>query len=265
MNYEFLNDFKNPPAGVVIGAEDLSIGESFGLMFGELRTGFQKKWATMKSSAHEVPYGNLPVKLKGVNYFKHVNDKLTIPGLFDPNKMEWETYCKGVLLAPLMLSTARTEASRMYKWMKEIAQRGVVGRTFSYSITSTQELINRSENFLSDLKPQPATSTVLKSLYPSFNTFFDSVDEYNLAVKSVKSQDVKVLVRELDEIFHIGSLVIDKLKDSKITLNESSIKALNDTLLDFNQLVNATGALMALLNEMTAVYKAQVEELTKIA
>lgn len=243
------------------GNESLSVADNFRFFFKELSVGFDKKVAGLSHSAHVVDVKPLVNAIPSINYFRHELDLIPVPAFFDPNKMNWETYCANVNTAPFLISTLSTEASRFYDWLKEIASRGVVARSFSYTIASTDESVAKATAFIKSLSETKNSKVRLNQVYESPGQAVDLIGQFNSTVMMLKPRDIEVTTKQLDLVYKIGELLADKIKSGDIVLNADSLETIQKRIDSFVNLVNITGAMSGMLNELTAVFKEQVDHL----
>ncbi|WNY41041.1 hypothetical protein [Klebsiella phage YC1] len=264
MNNSFIEQVKQPVIFGIDGSEKLSVGESLSLKMTEISRGFKEAFRQLKSSAHTIDYGKTAKHLAAVNYFKHTMVPLTGPAYFDPEKTEWSYYVKMVSSTALLLSTALTESGRIYKWLKDVAKTGTVGSSFWFSVTKTDTLANDLQSFMEGIQSSRNTHHRLNQFYDSFKSFYDTVEHFNGAVSGIKSSDIRSLADRIDEVYHLGNIIVDKIKTSQLVFDKDSLKTLQDTINTYNTLINVTGAGLVLLNELTAVFESQTAELGKL-
>ncbi len=265
MIQQFIDDSQRVGTMTIDGMESLSVGEKVSLFFKEGMVGIDRRLAGLKASAHKVDYDRTRNMVKGVDYFAHASDLITTPAFFDPNTMSWETYVKGVCLTPALLSAGSTEAARFYLWLKELAKTGVMGRTYHFSITSTDGLVQQAEDFVGGkVKNTHNSKSRLNQCYNSFSHAFGLIQGYNVAVSTLKARDIELFAKDLSSVSNIGNLIAEKIKDSSLVLKESDLLALQNNFVQFVKMANIVGAQVGLLNELHAVFNSQLDEMKKM-
>lgn len=261
MNNSFILQVQKPLLISVNGTEGLSVGESLGLKLSEIGQGMKEAFRTLKSSAHVIDYRPTAKHLLKVNYFKHTMVPLTGPSYFDPDKENWAYYVKMISTVSLLISTAITESGRIYKWFKDVAKTGKVGTPFWYSVSKTDNLVNDLQSFMEGLKETRNVTHRLNQYYDSFREFYEIIDHFNISAGSIKSADIQSLSERVSDVYEVGDIVVNKIKESLMVLDRDQVNKLQSVMNDYNRLINVTGAGIILFNELTAVLETQAKEL----
>ncbi|UVD32181.1 hypothetical protein [Vibrio phage phiKT1028] len=232
--------------------------EGFRMRFSNLSLELDKKIASMSSSVHVVKYDAAQRRSASLSYIDMAKKQLAVPVHFDPRKMKWEDYIKSCYGAVSLVDAFKTDSGRFYDWMKEIAAKGKVSGTFRYTISSTSAQIDRVESFIQSLGNNKKDLTQpLKTLYPSFNVMFKTINDFNVNVSMIKARDAEIIARQLKLNAELGELVLQRIISNDIVLNESDVEIIKRVFDDFERYMNLTGALVGLLNETSSVLQDQ--------
>ena len=256
--------------GEVAGQEGLPLPklftpiEGFRIRLSSLSLQLDKKIAGMSRSIHEVKYQSAQMRAEKLKYLKCDSNTLPIPTNFDPRNITWEKYINYCISAVSLVDNFKTDSARFYDWLREIAAKGKVGGTFRYTISGTARQIDSLDGFIKLLGNKSHTATrPLADMYPSFNEMFKQINTYNNTVKMVKARDAEIIAKQLKLNADLGELVLARIVSSDIVLNESDIKTIQVTFDEFERYMNITGAMVGLLNELSAVLTAQCKEVEK--
>lgn len=254
----FITEIKEPSLVSFSGMEGLSVTERFGTFFSQVSLGIDKRFASLKSSIHPVDFGPAIKKSKTLNFFKVENNLIATAELWDHKKLSWALYVEQVCNGASLLGNLKDEADNMYSWLKNVAATGKVSREFKYKFSLMNDLVESTEQFVSDLGGYRRTSAALREMYPSFEEMAKIGSKYNLMVKLIKGRDAEILVKQLAQINKMGELIIEKIKIEDIVLSEADINELASSIEYFNRAVNCGGAAIGLLNELREVFASQV-------
>lgn len=263
----YLQLVKHPEPMSVMGMEALGLGERFGLFFKEFSTAMDRRMASFAEPAHIVDVSpvQLNIKNNGSLYVKNTGVEILTPEGYIPGLGNMMGYTKGVIAGVFIIGNLKTEAVRLYDWMKQIIKKGRMDKSFSWAISDFDRAVQGSEKFLKDLPDNSRAARYrLGQVYVNFDEFFDTVAVFNNAVKMLGGRDIEQTSRELSNVYELGQLLITKIKANDILLDERAINDIESIVNKFIWLTNIAGALMVLLNELGAVFKSQVETLSKL-
>lgn len=256
----FIELVKRPTPMSVQGFEALSIGESFNLFFKEFSTSIDKKMATLSKSIHAVDFQHVAKHIRDNNvlYVKNTGHEILTPEGFAPGMGNMMAHTKAVVEGVYIISSLKTEASRLYDWMKQILRNGRLDQSFKWTVGDFGNAVLKAENFIRNL-PDNGRSVkyTLGQVYISFEEYFDCVNTFNSVVKTLGSRDVEMIAKDLSSIYDLGQLLVKKIQANDIRLTEQSVSDIEAVVNKFIELTNISGALMVLLNELTAVFTAQ--------
>lgn len=258
---------KQPAPFTVQGFEALSIGESFDLFFKELSISVDKRLATLSKSVHKVDFSNAEnnIRTKKLLYVKHTGVQILTPEGYRVGMANMAAHSKAVSGGVYVISSLKTEASRLYHWLKQILKTGRVDTSFRWSVTDFSQAVDSCENFIKNLPVSDTQVTFpLGQVYVSFEEFFEVVNGFNSNVAQLAARDVELTARELSNVYDLGSILVRKIRENDIVLSEMAISDIEDVVNRFVQLTNIAGAMMVMLNELTAVFTEQAKALAKL-
>jgi hypothetical protein len=261
---EMLHEIHYPAITTVAGFESLSIGESFSLFFAELSTSIDKRLSLLAKSIHTVNFDQTRLRLKKENilYVKNTTVPMLTPEGYLPGMGSMMLYTKNVALGVYIVSSLKTEASRLYDWLKDIVSKGRMGQEFRWSIGDFGQALTKAENFIKGLPDNGRTTTQnLGVVYSSFEEMWDVIHTYNVAVKNLGSRDAEMISKIITDVFEIGQLLVKKIKANDLILTPEAIAEVEGIVNRFRDFTNVAGVMMVLLNELTAVFQAQVKSL----
>ena len=257
---------KEPELTTVQGFEALSIGESFNLFFKEVSSSIDKRLATLSKSVHTVDPE--PVRQRvaaGLLYVKNTGVEILTPEGFAPGLGNMMAHTQSVVEGIYLISSLRTEASRLYDWVKQIIKTGRVDTSFNWTVSDFDTAVGRAENFLRNLPDNGRSARFnLGQVYISLEEFFDTVKVYNNCVRCLGSRDIELVSKELSNVYSLGNTLSIKIKSSDIRLSDNSIQDIETVVQRFINLTNVCGAMMVLLNELSATFNAQIDTLAKL-
>jgi len=263
----FIQLVKYPEPMSVQGFEALSIGDSFNLFFKEFSTSVDKKMAALSKSVHQVniDHAKKHIKSAGVMYVKNTGQEILTPEGFAPGMGSMMAHTKSVIAGVYLIASLRTESARLYDWMKQILTQGRVDQSFGWTISDFGRAVDRTENFIKNL-PDRGRSVryTLGQVYMSFEEFYDVVNEFNHTVSTLGGRDVEMIARDLSNVYSLSQLLVKKVKSSEFTLPLEGINDIEAVVNKFINLTNICGAVMVLLNELTAVFTAQADAICKM-
>lgn len=262
---DLVEEIKAPAPLEITGVESLSLRESMGLFFKEFTLAVDKKMGTLKSSLHTIDYAPTQNYLKknGILFVAHAGAEITTPHYYQGQMGEMESYVRNLINGILLINGLKTETSRLYDWLKHIARTGRTDKSFKWSISDFNEVVDQADVFIKELEPSQNARFPLDQVYLRFEDCFTMINQYNLAVKSIKARDIEILSREISQVYELGSLLVTKIENNDLLLEQSAIDDIAMTVNGYIHLVNLSGAIMGMLNELTAVFEQQLEEFKK--
>lgn len=245
----------------VDGLEALSIPERVRFFFKESSLGIDRLMGKISFNIHQVDTSKISKVDKNVNFLRHTADAITIPAYFNQKVCDWPTYQKKVLQSVLLASQLNNEAERFYSWLKDIIKTGKVSKLYQFSITDFDTLVAESSEFIHALQKADSNKKPLGELYDSFGKMQEEINKFNTNVKPLKARDVEILDKTFNNIYDLGSLLYRKIEASDIVLSVTDLEILKERIQMIVETLNVTGAMVGLLNELTAVYRSQVAEI----
>lgn len=265
--HEMKHEIHYPSITTVSGFESLSIGENFRLFFSELSTSIDKRLSLLAKSIHTVNFDPVRLHLKKHNvlYVKNTATQILVPEGYIPGMGSMATYTKNITLGVYIVSTLKTEAARLYDWMKEIVSKGRMSQEFRWSIGDFGQAITKAENFIKGLPDNGSTvKQNLGTVYISFEEMWDTMHQYNIAVKNLGSRDAEVIAKTIADVFDIGQILVKKIQNNDITLTKEAIGEVEAIVNRFRDFTNIAGVMIVLLNELTAVFQSQLDTVGKL-
>jgi hypothetical protein len=258
---------KNPAPFTVQGFEALSIGESFSLFFKEINTSVDRRLAALSKSVHKVDIGGAEnnVKTKKLLFVKHSGVQLLTPQGYRSGMANMASHSKAVCGGVYIISSLKTEASRLYHWLKQILKSGRLDTSFRWTVTDFDQALGQATNFIKNLPDQDRQSTfAMGQVYVSFEEFFEVASNFNNAVNMLNARDIELTAKELSNVYDLGSILVAKIHANDIVLAETAISDIESVVNRFVELTNIAGAMMVLLNELTAVFTDQAKTISKL-
>lgn len=249
------------------GIEALTLGESLSLYFKEFGNSIDNRMAKMTKSIHTVNVKGLSNDLekRGVLFVKNSHNEILTPEGFTPGLGNMDNYVNNVVRAVYLVSSLKTEASRLYDWIKQIIKKGRIDKSFTWTITDFDTIVNQAETFIKELPELRGGKTyTLEQVYVNFEEYFHLVNKFNTVVTGLKHRDVELAGKELERVYQIGDLLVTKIEHNDITLDVNAIKDIEFVINNFSRLANITGAMMTLLNETSAVLSAQADSIKRL-
>ncbi|WP_228493038.1 hypothetical protein, partial [Pseudomonas aeruginosa] len=91
----------------------------------------------------------------------------------------------------------KTEAIRLYDWLKQLIKTGRPETRFRWTITNFDTVLDRSEQFLKGLPSNPHRKTcTLGEVYVNFEELYSVLETYNVSAKLLGARDVEMASRE---------------------------------------------------------------------
>lgn len=262
----FIEEVKQPSSLQLAGCEALSLGESLAAYFKEFNLSIDKKMASLKGTIHEVNYSPVQKYLNnaGVSFVKNAGKETTAPSHFSGGFGEMDNYVQKLISGIIIVNGLKTEANRLYDWMKNIVKTGRIDRSFRWTVTGFDELVTEMENFIRELDDNRRGKFYLDQVYNSFDNAFDLMNRYNNAVRTIKARDLELMDKEITMCYDMGSLLITKIKNNDMQMAKETLTDLQEVVDKFVHLVNICGVIMGLLNELTAVFQSNLDEFKRL-
>ena len=258
----YLQLVKQPELMALMGMEALSLGERFSLFFKEFNSSMDRRMATFASSVHTVDV--LPAQRNigenGALYVKNTGIEILTPEGYVPGLGNMAAYTKSVVAGVFIVGNLKTESVRLYDWLKQIIKNGRMDKGFTWAVTDFDRAVSTAESFLKALPDNGrAAKHRLGQVYVNFEEFFDTVASFNNAVNVLGGRDIEQVGRELSNVYDLGQILIAKIKANDLLLDERALREIDEVVNRFIGLTNIAGAMMVLLNELSAVFTAQVK------
>jgi len=258
---------QKPEPFTVQGFEALGLGENFKLFFKEFTSSIDNRMATLSKSIHKVDASAalLNIERNKVLYVKNTGVEILTPEGFSAGMGNMMAHTKAVTAGIYIVCSLKTEASRLYDWLKQVIRTGRIDRSFGWTIRDFDTALSKTENFVRQL---PTGSRKLKfnlgQVYFNFDEFFDCVNTFNDTVQTLGARDVEMLAKELSNVYELGELLVHKIKTSELVINEQGIDDIETVVNKFVALTNLSGAVLVLLNDLTAVFNEQVKTIAAL-
>lgn len=261
MNYNFVSHVKNPVKLHVAGIEGLGVGESLRLFWEEFFTETDRKLAQFKSSLHTINWEAVEKQLKARNvlFINNANKRIPTPTYFEGGEGEMAYYVDNVIAAIIVVDGFKTEIQRFYDWMKKILKLGRIDTAYKWTISDYDSHVGKVTQFIKDLE-EGTKQHKLGEVYVNFQEAFGMMNRFNQAVKSIGARDAEVMARDLKNVYEVGNLLINKIKNNDIIVDDYVIKGVADKVNLFNELTAVVGGCLGLINETAAVFGSQLEE-----
>lgn len=246
------------------GFEALSITERMKLFFSDVSVGIDKlNAAIFNSSIHTVEYKGIVKNLKeNGNYFEYSSNQIPTPVFFNPEKTSFREYVSFCVSALGLLQLAEGETDRITTAFKRIASSGEVPfniRHWGMQKTLDSVKSDMDKNFFSTNK----TTQTINVVYRNANEIDDTFKYFNDSVKSLKSRDVEVVTKKIDNFIDLIKLIKRKVDVGDLKFSSDDTMTMECAIQRLSELVSASGIIMGRLNELTRVMELQVTELKR--
>jgi len=263
----FIAAVKSPDRLSVTGVEELSMSESFSQFFKEFSISIDRKFASFSRSVHQVDSDALrrAVKNRNIVYLKNTGIDIAVPANYSPGIANMMMHVKGVTEGVFLISCLKTEAVRLYDWLKQIVKKGRPDTQFRWSVSNFDVAVDRGADFIRGLPDENRRHKApLGQVYVNFEEMFDVMDCFNSVAKQLGARDAEIAAKELQNTYEMGQLLIEKIKSNELTFDKATVLDIEVTINNFVNLVNLCGAMMTLLNELSAVLREQINTVTKL-
>ena len=248
----------------VAGVEALTIPERVKFFFKESSLNIDQLMSKISFNIHQIDVDKLSKNVRTVNFLKNTAAPLTVPAYYNPSVCSWKTYQDSVLQSVLLAIHLNKEADDFYNWLKNIAKTGKVARLYQFSVSDFDQLVSDCDEFISSLKPSDSKRKPLGELYDNFGLMGEHIARFNLNVKPLKARDVEILDKTFNNIYDIGNLLYRKIEANDIVISKDDLDLVKDRIQMVVKALNVTGAMVGLLNELTAVYRSQIDEVSNL-
>lgn len=264
MNYNFVSHVKNPVMLHITGAEELGVGESLRLFWEEFFTETDRKLAQFKSSLHTINWQPVEKQLKANNvlFINNATKRIPTPTYFEGGEGEMAYYVENVIAGITVVEGFKTEIQRFYDWMKKILKLGRIDQAYKWTITDYDSQVGKVTQFIKDLS-EGTKQHKLNEVYVNFQEAFGLMNRFNQAVKSIGARDAEIMARDLKNVYELGNLLINKIKNNDIVVDAYVIKGVQEKVNLFNELTAVVGGCLGMINETAAVFDSQLEEFKK--
>lgn len=260
---DFIERIKNPQLLSVLGAEKLSVGESVGLFFSEFGASIDRRLASFEKSVItlDVEKFRKTIQRKEILFVKNAGLPVIVPETYTPGLGNMMAYTQFVATDGVYLvSSMKTEAIRLYDWLKQLIKTGRPETRFRWTITNFDTVLDRSEQFLKGLPSNPHRKTcTLGEVYVNFEELYSVLETYNVSAKLLGARDVEMASRELSRVYELGQLLVEKIKTNDLVVDEKNLTEVELVVNRFVEFTDICGAMMTLLNELAAVFRDQTE------
>ena len=251
----------------VTGFEALSIGDKFDMFFREMSTAIDKRMAAIAKSIHVVDFQSVQKKLEReeVLYVRNTATEILTPEGYIPGMGNMMGHTKAVTDSVYIISSLKTEASRLYDWLKQIITKGRMDTEFRWTIGEFGQAVSKAEDFVKNLPDQSRNLRYnLGQVYISFDEAWSVMNTFNNSVRTLGARDVEITAKILNDVYGLGQLLVRKIKANDIMLTPEAINDIEHVVNKFAELANISGAMMVLLNELSAVFSSQLKTLSEL-
>lgn len=247
------------------GNEALTVGEKLGLFFKEFSLSVDSLNAKLfNSSVHQINDIKTWKKVKASkDYFAVAIKHIPSPVFFNSNKISFVEYVDFVLSSIPILKLVDEQASSVYKALKTCAATGQL----PFSIRNVQDivLINESKSFFSEnIDTSEIYTRAINELYPNFTVAFDTLTLFNKEVSTIKSRDVEVCAKKVENVVTIIKILKKKIDTSDVILSPKESDLLNESIKELVDNVSFAGKMIALLSDLNRVLVLQTKEIQKV-
>lgn len=247
------------------GLEAMSITERMKVFFTDVSLGIDKLNASIfNSSIHTVDYKVVVGGLKKANYFEYSTNQIPTPVFFNSGKGTFREYIAFCVSGPGLLTVADGECERLYAAFKRIAGSGEVPfaiRHWDLQKTLDDVKLKADKNFSGD----NPSSAPINAVYRNVAEIEDNFKYFNDSVKMLKSRDVEIMAKKVDNFIDIVKLIKRKIDAGDLKFSPDEIMTMECAIQRLSELVSITGILMSRLNELTRVMELQVDEFKRYA
>lgn len=243
------------------GLEALTITERMKIFFTDMSTGIDAINASVfNSSIHTVQAAGVIKKLKdNSNYFDYSSNQIATPVFFNPEKTSFREYVAFCLSSLGLLDLAETECERLYDAFKRIAAKGEVPfkiRHWEMQKPVDEAKANMDKYFFSS----NITTRAMNQVYKNVSEIDDTFNYFNGVVKNLKSRDVEIMGKKVNNFIDIIKLIKKKIDIGDLKFNADDNMTMELAIQRLADLVATSGLIMGRLNELTRVLELQADE-----
>lgn len=259
------NTFTVPIAGL----EAISLGESLSFLISGFSVGYDKVMAAIFSnrSVHTVDNRGLSKAIEGmkISYTSNSGKPITIPNFFDPKTQNITEYVEHIVEGLILINTIKTDIDGFFKTLKKMASSGrMPNNPQVWKISNTFELVDKTEEFIKNLQQNKISKAALSSVYPNFGSIVLLTNKFNECASQLKQRDIEILFKELNRVKEVGDIVLTQYENGDLDFSIADKERLKELFSEFTRGINTAGAILGLANEMSAVFKTQIEEVLKM-
>lgn len=248
-------------ASLIDGLEALTITERMKIFFTDMSTGIDAVNASVfNSSIHTVQAAGVIKKLKdNSNYFDYSSNQIPTPVFFNPEKTTFREYVSFCVASLGLLGLAESECERLYDAFKRIAAKGEVPfkiRHWDMQKAVDDAKANMDKHFFSS----NLTTRAMNQVYKNVNEMDDTFNYFNSVVKNLKSRDVEIMGKKVDNFIDIVKLIKKKIDIGDLKFNAEDNMTMELAIQRLSELVSTSGLIMGRLNELTRVLELQAAE-----
>ena len=243
------------------GLEALSISEKIKIFFSEMSLGVDKLNSQIfNDSIHTVDGVGVFKLLKSQNdYFTFSSNQIPTPVFFNPDVGDFRSYVAFCLSGIGLLRVADAEVERLYINFKRIVLNGEVPfsiRNWDHG-KEIDDVKQKMNEWFIDSK---VTTRQISQLYTSVTNAEEIYKYYNDTVKTLKSRDVEILNKKIDNLIEIFKLIKRKIDAKDISFTVDDTITMECCIGRLAEIVSTSGLIMSRLNELCRVLELQVPE-----
>lgn len=251
----------------VTGNEGMTLTESFNAFFKEFSTSIDRKLVGMAGSVHTVDVKSLRrfVDSGQVQFVRNTGVEIVVPANFTPGLGNMMRTVNGIVNGVIILNSLKTEGARLYDWLKQVVKTGRPPSRFRWTISNFDSAIEQSLHFIRNLPDENRRlKCPLGQVYVNFQEMIEVVENFNAAVATIGSRDIEMAHKEMANAYSMGQLMIEKVKSNDVVLDKNVLLDIESMVNAFIELTNLAGALMTVTNEMSAVLREEIKEVTSL-
>lgn len=265
--FNLLDDFDTQPLCLLTGNEDLSVGERLSFFFKEFSAKVDRGLSSMGKSVHTVDVDGLKKALakNKPSYLKNSDVYLPVPEGFKAELGSMMNHVERVSDAVFLASSLKTEAGRLYDWLKEVIIKGRIDKEFNWGVSDFDIVVDRSIKFIKSLPENRADlSLPLSKLYVNFDELVSVSYKFNTKAKLFKTRDAEITSKEVTRVYDLGMTLVKKVDYNDIILEKDQLKVISEIVNKFIELTNITGAMLVLFNEASKILSLHVDKVKSL-
>lgn len=248
-------------ATLIDGLEALTITERMKIFFTDISTGIDSINASVfNSSIHTVQAAGVIKKLKdNSNFFDYSSNQIPTPVFFNPTQTSFRAYVSFCLSSLGLLGLAESECERLYDAFKRIAAKGEV--PFKIRHWDMQKSVDEAKANMDKYFATTNISTrAINQVYNNVSEIDETYTYFNGVVKNLKSRDVELMSKKVDNFIDIVKLIKKKIDIGDLKFNAEDTLTMELAIQRLAELVNTSGLIMGRLNELTRILELQANE-----